>query len=100
MIIESINNDIAKLMKENDKANLTTLKMAKNAIQTEKINKNKDLTNDDVIAVLRKFIKQKKDDIEEVITLADNKMYKDKKMMKEKALIDGKQFHSRIVDEK
>ena len=65
MIIDSINNDIAKLMKENDKVNLTTLKMAKNAIQTEKINKNKDLTNDDVIAVLRKFIKQKKDDIEE-----------------------------------
>ena len=65
MIIDNINNDIAKLMKDNDKVNLTTLKMAKNAIQTEKINKNKDLTNDDVIAVLRKFIKQKKDDIEE-----------------------------------
>lgn len=65
MIIDNINNDIAKLMKENDKVNLTTLKMAKNAIQTEKINQNKELTNDDVIAVLRKFIKQKKDDIEE-----------------------------------
>ena len=65
MIIDNINNDIARLMKENDKVNLTTLKMAKNAIQTEKINQNKELTNDDVIAVLRKFIKQKKDDIEE-----------------------------------
>lgn len=65
MIIDNINSDIAKYMKDNDKVNLTTLKMAKNAIQTEKINKNKDLTNDDVIAVLRKFIKQKKDDIEE-----------------------------------
>ena len=65
MIIDNINNDIAKYMKENNKEKLTTLKMAKNAIQTEKINKNKDLTNDDVIAVLRKFIKQKKDDIEE-----------------------------------
>lgn len=65
MIIDNINNDIARLMKENDKINLTTLKMAKNAIQTEKINQNKELTNDDVIAVLRKFIKQKKDDIEE-----------------------------------
>ena len=65
MIIDSINKDIAKYMKENDKVNLTTLKMAKNSIQTEKINKNKELSNDDVIAVLRKFIKQKKDDIEE-----------------------------------
>lgn len=65
MIIDNINNDIAKFMKENDKVNLTTLKMAKNAIQTEKINQNKELSNDDVIAVLRKFIKQKKDDIEE-----------------------------------
>ena len=65
MIIDNINNDIAKFMKENDKVNLTTLKMAKNAIQTEKINQNKDLSNDDVIAVLRKFIKQKKDDMEE-----------------------------------
>ena len=64
-IIESINSDIAKFMKENDKVNLTTLKMAKNAIQTEKINKNKELNEDEIISVLRKFIKQKKDDIEE-----------------------------------
>ena len=65
MIIDNINNDIAKLMKEKDKVNLTTLKMAENAIQTEKINQNKELSNDDVIVVLRKFIKQKKDDMEE-----------------------------------
>ena len=65
MILENINKDIALCMKENNKDKLTTLKMAKNAIQIEKINKNKDLSNDEVIAVLRKFIKQKKDDIEE-----------------------------------
>ncbi|MBR1417220.1 MAG: GatB/YqeY domain-containing protein [Bacilli bacterium] len=65
MIIDAINKDIAKLMKENNKEDLTTLKMAKNAIQTEKISKNHDLSEDEVILVLRKFIKQKKDDIEE-----------------------------------
>ena len=65
MIIDELNKDIAKFMKENDKVNLTTLKMAKNAIQTEKINKNHELSNDEVIAVLRKYIKQKNTDIEE-----------------------------------
>ena len=65
MILESINKDIAKYMKENDKEKLTTLKMAKNAIQTEKISKNHDLSEEEIIAVLRRFIKQKKDDIEE-----------------------------------
>ena len=65
MIIENINKDIASYMKSNDKDNLMTLKMAKNAIQTEKINKNHDLSEDEVIATLRKFVKQKKDDIEE-----------------------------------
>jgi len=65
MIIDELNKDIAKFMKEANKENLTTLKMAKNAIQTEKINKNHDLSNDEVIAVLRKYIKQKNTDIEE-----------------------------------
>lgn len=65
MIVDSINKDIALFMKNQDKENLMTLKMAKNAIQTEKINKNHDLSEDEVIATLRKFVKQKKDDIEE-----------------------------------
>jgi len=65
MIIDNINKDIALFMKSNDKENLSTLKMAKNALQTEKISKNHELSNDEVIATLRKFVKQKKDDIEE-----------------------------------
>ena len=64
-IRENINNDIVKYMKENDKANLTTLRMAKNALQQESISKNHELSEDEVILTLKKFIKQKQDGIEE-----------------------------------
>ena len=65
MIIDELNKDIATFMKENNKESLTTLKMAKNAISNEKINLKHDLSNDEVIAVLRRYIKQKNGDIEE-----------------------------------
>ena len=64
-IVEEINKDIVTFMKSNDKKNLTTLRMAKNALQTEKLNKNHELNEEEIINTLKKFVKQKKDNIEE-----------------------------------
>lgn len=64
-ILKELNNDIVIFMKENDKKNLTTLRMAKNALQSEKIRVNHELNEDEIINTLKKFVKQKKDNIEE-----------------------------------
>ena len=64
-IVEEINKDIVTFMKDNNKKDLTTLRMAKNALQSEKIRVNHELSNDEIIATLKKFVKQKNDNIEE-----------------------------------
>ena len=64
-IVKNIDADIVSFMKNQDKANLTTLRMAKNALQSEKIRVNHDLSDDEILNTLKKFVKQKKDNIEE-----------------------------------
>ncbi len=64
-IVKLIDADIVAFMKAQDKANLTTLRMAKNALQSEKIRVNHELSEDEIINTLKKFVKQKKDNIEE-----------------------------------
>ena len=64
-IVKNIDADIVSFMKAQDKANLTTLRMAKNALQSEKIRVNHELSDDEIINTLKKFVKQKKDNIEE-----------------------------------
>ena len=64
-IVKNIDADIVTFMKAQDKANLTTLRMAKNALQSEKIRVNHELSEDEILNTLKKFVKQKKDNIEE-----------------------------------
>jgi len=64
-IVKNIDADIVSFMKNQDKANLITLRMAKNALQSEKIRVNHELNDDEIINTLKKFVKQKKDNIEE-----------------------------------
>ncbi len=78
-IVEEINNDIVKAMKENDKATLITLRMAKNALQTEKIAKNHELSEEEIILTLKKFLKQKNDGIEEYQKYGKDEVVKDLK---------------------
>lgn len=62
-ILESINNDVNKALKSGDKATLSVLRMAKNAIQMEKIKLNHELSNDEIITTLKRQVKQKEDSI-------------------------------------
>ena len=76
-IVKNIDADIVSFMKAQDKANLTTLRMAKNALQSEKIKVNHELSDDEIINTLKKFVKQKKDNIEEYSKYGKEDIVKD-----------------------
>jgi uncharacterized protein YqeY len=60
---ERILNDLVSAMKNKDKETLTVLRMVKGAIQLEEINKKQELNDEDVISVLSKQIKTRKESI-------------------------------------
>ena len=60
---EKILNDLVSAMKNKDKETLAVLRMVKGAIQLEEINKKQELNDEDVIAVLSKQIKTRKESI-------------------------------------
>ena len=62
-IVEKINADIVDAMKSGNKDKLSTLRMTKNALLQEKISLNHELSEDEVIKVLQRQLKQKENDI-------------------------------------
>ncbi len=64
-LLEQINNDMIFYMKNKDSFSLGVIRMVKGAIQLEKINKKRELTDDEIIAVVSKQIKMRNDSINE-----------------------------------
>ena len=62
---EKIAIDLKNAMKSGDKFTLSVLRMLKSAMQLESINKKQELTDDDVIAVIKRQVKSRKDSIAE-----------------------------------
>lgn len=62
---EKINNDLKEAMKSKDSFRLGVIRMVKGAMQLEKPNPREELTDDDVIKVISKQIKMRKDAIKE-----------------------------------
>lgn len=62
---ERIANDMKEAMKNQDKFSLSVLRMLKSALQLEGIQLKKDLTDDEVMAVIKRNVKQRKDSMEE-----------------------------------
>lgn len=60
---EKINNDLKEAMKNKDSFKLGVIRMVKGAMQLEKPNPREELTDDDVIKVLSKQIKMRKESI-------------------------------------
>lgn len=60
-MFEKINQDMQLAMKDQNKFNLSVLRMLKSALQLEKINKKEDLKDEDIIAVIKKQIKMRTD---------------------------------------
>lgn len=64
-MLQTITKDMTNAMKEQDKFTLSVLRMLKSALQLEKISKKHDLTDEEIIAVIKKQVKTRKDSIEE-----------------------------------
>ena len=58
---EQIANDLKNAMKSGDKFQLSVLRMLKSALQLEAISKKHELTDDEVMSVIKKQVKTKKD---------------------------------------
>ncbi len=62
---EQIKNDLVSAMKNHDKFLTSVLRMLKSAIQSETINKKSELTDDEIIAVIKKQVKIRTSSLEE-----------------------------------
>lgn len=62
---EKINSDMITYMKSKDSFSLGVIRMVKGAIQLEKINKKRDLTDDEVVQIIAKQIKMRNDSVAE-----------------------------------
>lgn len=64
-LTETIIKDMTTAMKEQDKFNLSVLRMLKSALQMEKINLKHELSDEEAMAVIKRQVKQRKDSISE-----------------------------------
>ena len=64
-MFETIKKDLVNSMKEQDKFKLSVLRMLKSALQAEEINKKSELTDDEVLAVIKKQVKVRNASLEE-----------------------------------
>lgn len=64
-MLDTIIKDLTTAMKEQDKFKLSVLRMLKSALQMEKISKKHDLSDEEVIAVIKGQVKTRKDSMEE-----------------------------------
>ena len=65
MLNEKINNDLKEAMKSKDSFKLGVIRMVKGAMQLAKKSPREELTDDDVIGILSKQIKMRKEAIEQ-----------------------------------
>lgn len=64
-LTETVIKDMTNAMKNQDKFNLSVLRMLKSALQLESISLKHELTDDEAIAVIKRQVKQRKDSISE-----------------------------------
>ena len=64
-MFNKIKADLITAMKEQDKFKLDVIRMLKSAVQLEEINKKDTLTDDEVLAVIKREVKKRNSSIEE-----------------------------------
>lgn len=67
-MFEQITKDLTQSMKDKDAFKLSVLRMLKSALKNEEINKKSPLTDDEVLNVIKKQVKMRKDSREEYIS--------------------------------
>ena len=71
-LVEKINDDMKLAMKSQDKERLNVIRMLKSAVQLAKIELKHDLSDEEVVDVVAKQIKMRKDSIQEFTKAARN----------------------------
>ena len=64
-MFNQINEDLKNSLKNGDKFKLSVLRMLKSALQLEQINKKEELTDEDVVTVLKRQVKQRSESVQE-----------------------------------
>lgn len=64
-MFEKITKDLTKAMKAKDTFRTSVLRMLKSALKNEEINKKSPLTDDEVLAIIKKQVKTRKDSMNE-----------------------------------
>ncbi len=64
-MLERITKDMIEALKSKDNTKLATLRMLKGAVDFDRINKRKELTDDEIITVIEKQIKTRKESVME-----------------------------------
>lgn len=64
-MLEQIKKDLVSSMKEQDKFKTSVLRMLKSALQAEEINKKEELTDDEVLNIIKKQVKVRTASLEE-----------------------------------
>lgn len=64
-MLDKIKSDLVASMKEQDKFKTSVLRMLKSALQAEEINKKSTLTDDEVIAIIKRQVKVRNASLEE-----------------------------------
>jgi uncharacterized protein YqeY len=82
-IADRIKDDMKVAMRERDKDRLTTIRLIMAAMKQQEVDTRKELTEADVLAILDKMVKQRKDSIEQY-----NKAGRDELAAKEQAEIE------------
>ena len=67
-MLNQINEDLKEALKTSDKFKLSVLRMLKSALQAEQIEKKKELSDEEVMAVIKKQVKIRKASKEEYIS--------------------------------
>ena len=71
-MFEKITKDLTEAMKAKDTFRTSVLRMLKSALKNEEINKKSPLTDDEVLSIIKKQVKTRKDSMNEYIS--DNRM--------------------------
>ncbi|BAU27254.1 hypothetical protein DFP93_11355 [Aneurinibacillus soli] len=64
-LVERLTDDMKQAMKSKDKLKLSVIRMVKSAIKNEEINHGKELSDDEVLTVLTRELKQRRDSLQE-----------------------------------
>ncbi len=67
-MFEQINNELKEALKSGDKFKLSVLRMLKSSLQQEQINKKDKLTDEEILAVIKKQVKVRKASVEEYLS--------------------------------